>query len=132
MNTVDKYYELGFIHILKYLKKHNEDYFSRNCIDSASKYCHVNILDWIINSDLKIEYFGYAVDYASGKGHVEILNWLKNSGFKFKYSKTPKYMLPSSHIKILDPSRNSNFEFKYSKSAIIWASEKGHIEILDW
>lgn len=64
---------------------------------------HINILNWFRDSDSEFEYSHLAVDYASSDGYVDILNWFKKSGFEFRY-----------------------------KNAISWASENGHINILEW
>ena len=131
--TIDKYYELGSIHILKYLKRHNKDYFSKKCIDLASQYCHVNILDWIINSDFEFRYSKNNIIHASAFGHVHILDWFKNSGLEFEYSfKAIDWASRFGHVNILDWFKNSNLKFKYSSDAIDWASTNGHIHILEW
>ena len=53
--------------------------------------------------------------------------------FEFKYNGWAiNYASENGHIAILDWFKNSEFEFKYDEWAINYASENGHIAILDW
>ena len=69
-------YELGLINILKKLKKNNKHLISGDCIEMASEYGHVNILEWLKNSGLGFKYnVADSIIVASTNGHINILDW---------------------------------------------------------
>ena len=84
--TVNTYYRLGLINILKKLKKNNEYFISDTGIDLASENGHINILKWFKNSGLELKYTDDAIDWASEYDHINVLKWFKNSGLKLKYT----------------------------------------------
>ena len=52
----------------------------------ASMNGHVELLQWLKDSGLKMKYTSSAMDLASGYGHVKVLQWWKDSGLEMKYS----------------------------------------------
>ena len=132
-NMIKIYYELGLINILKKIKTNNEIFVSGDSINCASENNHINILDWLKDSDLEFEYTENAIDSASTNGHINILEWFKNSNLEFKYTDNAIDLASTNgHINILEWFLNSNLEFKYTDYAINLASKNGHINILEW
>jgi hypothetical protein len=136
---------------LKTIKKFNlnitDVYISEVC-----KRGKVNILEWWKNSGLELKYDEWVLNFAFRNNHVEVLKWWKNSGLELKYD----------HDEVLEWCKNSvllewikNFgfldlELKYnglsldeaydnglslnevSENALDFASQNGHVELLEW
>ena len=56
-----------------------------NIIYYASKFGHVQVLEWFKNSGYKFEYNNITMNKASLNRQIQILEWFKNSGYKLKY-----------------------------------------------
>ena len=108
-NSINKYYELGLINILKHFEKNNKYFITNNGIDLASMNGHVCILDWFRNSNLEFKYTEHAVDWASKYGHICILDWFKNSDLEFKYTNhAVDSASRNNHVCVLDWFQNNN------------------------
>jgi len=107
---------------------------SDNCLDHASKNNHINILQWWLNSGIKLElrYFR-ALLFASEYGNLNVLEWWKNSGLKLIYDESSlNFASRNGHINVLNWWLNSGLELKYSKNALKYASEYGQVAVLEW
>uniref|UniRef100_A0A6C0E5U3 Uncharacterized protein n=1 Tax=viral metagenome TaxID=1070528 RepID=A0A6C0E5U3_9ZZZZ len=104
-----------------------------NYIDSASMYGHIDVLEWLKNSELQLAYSNYAMDLASEFGHINVLEWWKNSGLQLEYSMSVMDCASGNgHINVLEWWKNSGLPLKYSDKALEWASGGGHINVLEW
>ena len=54
----------------------------------ASENGDVDLLEWLKNSDIKLEYDIRPLTYATNKGHINVLEWWKNSRLPLKYDNT--------------------------------------------
>ena len=113
--------------------ENNKVLYMNGIIDYASKYGHIEVLDWVINSGYEFDCDECAINDASCYGHVKVLEWFKNYGYEFKYNEYAiNYASKNGHIKILEWFKNSGYEFKYNEYAINYASFNGHIQVLEW
>ena len=72
-------------HIKRFLKF---IHIKKDIINNASKYGHVQVLEWFKNSGYEFKYDEIVIDYASRNGYIEILEWFKNSDYELKYNKS--------------------------------------------
>jgi hypothetical protein len=76
----------------------------------ASENGHVDVLEWLLNSKLPLEYSTSSLHGAMVYGHVNVLEWWKNSGLELKYSHDSsiiKIALDHGHFHVLDWLKNS-------------------------
>ena len=53
--------------------------------------------------------YEWAINFASRYGHIQVLEWFKNSGYKFKYDQYAIYgASEDEHNKILEFFKNCN------------------------
>jgi hypothetical protein len=116
--------------------RNNVVLYMNNIINNASRYGHIQVLEWFKNSGYEVKYFyyfNYAINNASRNGHIKVLEWFKNSGYEFKYGENAiDYASEKGYVKVLEWFKNSGYEFKYNVCAINYASARGHIEVLEW
>jgi hypothetical protein len=94
-------------------------YRNDNIVEYASKYGHVEVLEWFKNSGYEFKYSAYAITAASENGHIQVLEWFKNSGYKFKYNVWAIIWASGyGHIQVLEWFKNSGYKFKYLKRAL--------------
>ncbi len=78
----------GYTDLLRVLREeHQEDFALRH--EDLNVVCargHVNVLNWIMQTDISWKFSRTAIDHASAFGQIAILQWFKNSGTKLKYS----------------------------------------------
>jgi hypothetical protein len=116
-----------------FVVKNDKALYKNDIIFNASKYGHVEILEWYKKSGYKFKYDKNYIYVASKNGHVEVLEWFKKSGYKFKYYKNSIYVASiNNHIQILEWFKNSGYKFKYDESLINRASKYGQVEVLKW
>ena len=65
-------------------------------------------------------------------GLINVLKKLEQNDEHFYSHESINYASDGGHVNILEWFKNSKFEFRYSKHAINWASENGHVNILEW
>ena len=122
--------------------ENNKVLYKNDIIFNASKNGHVQVLEWLKNSDYEFNYDNNAIEHASFNGHVEVLEWFKNYGYNFKYYLRAfnGYYLndiifnasKNGHVQVLEWFKNSGHELKYDKLAINEASFNGHVQVLEW
>jgi hypothetical protein len=113
--------------------ENNKVVYKNNIISNASKYGHIQVLEWFKNSGYEFKYDKWAIDYVYENGHIQVLEWFKNSGYEFKYDRHAINIASGyGHVKVLEWFKNYGYEFKYFKCAITCASEKGHVQVLEW
>jgi hypothetical protein len=126
----DKYYINNIVTITKFNLK-----ITSNYIKHLSMYGRIDILEWLKNSNLLINYDADALDMASSKigDCTYVLDWWKYSGLELKYSIFSLYY-PSlnGHINILEWWKNSGLELKYSQNALMAASQCNRLNVFDW
>ena len=102
--------------------ENNEILYKNDIINRASKYGHVQVLEWFKNSGYEFKYDEMAIDNASKNGNIQVLKWFKNSGYEFKYNKWAINDASAyGHIKVLKIfSKNINIKklIKWSKKII--------------
>jgi hypothetical protein len=99
--------------------ENNKVLYINNIIVNASRYGHIQVLDWFKNSGYKFKYDEYAINYASRNGHIKVLEWFKNSGYEFKYDKLAINNASAfGQIQVLEWFKNSGYAFKYNKHAL--------------
>lgn len=82
--------------------------YTSEAMDYASKYGHINVLEWFKNSGMKMKYTHDSMNFASENGQIIVLNWWKQHAME------------------------SEEKLKYDNHAIDFASMNGHIDILEW
>jgi hypothetical protein len=71
--------------------ENNKVLYKNDIIVDASRYGHIQVLEWFKNSGYEFKYNKNAISYASMNGHDHVLEWFKNSGYQFKYDKLAIY-----------------------------------------
>jgi hypothetical protein len=141
-----KYGNIKFLDsYLKYKRSNNKIYIDDNdrldldytweTMNGASSAGKIEVLDWWINSGLRIKYTSLAMDSASEKGHIDVLNWWlrQKNRLKLKYTENAMdYASCVGDIKILEWWKESGLKPKYTDSSMDSASEKGQIDVLNW
>jgi len=109
-------------------------------IDQISCYGHVHVLDWWYEhrNDLgaPLQYSVLALDNATSSNRVDILNWWydrKNDiELKLPYNLDSVGSYGSIDALKWWIDHQNEFELKYTDSLVVWASEYGHVEILQF
>jgi hypothetical protein len=107
-------------------------------LNNASMYGHVDLLQWLINTKLPLDYTVDAIDFASSKGHVKVLEWLVNSNLLLKYDYAIEYASLNGHIHVLEWWKNSGLQLKYDNTILDTISrslknnENKCIQVLEW
>lgn len=86
-------------------------------MDGAAYYGHVNVLEWFINSSLRLKYTHRAMKWATMNGHLAVLEW---------------FLSHTKHVLNNRQSKTSYLEFKYSTGAIEAAAINGHHAVVEW
>lgn len=153
---MDEIFRNGYLSLIKILSNDKNIKFTDNNTNLICCYGHVDILNWLIKSNIEFEYSIDVLDFVAGNGHINVLEWWKNnsinngdfrnqtkyfnSGIKLNSSKLEfrytKYAINFASLKgylnVINWFKNSNFKIKYTHYAIDWAAEFGHLHILDW
>jgi hypothetical protein len=116
-----------------YVVENNKVLYINDIINNASKYGHIQVLEWFKKSGYEFKYYKWAFTWASRNGHVQVLEWFKNSEYEFKIDALAINNASScGHIQVFEWFKNSGYEFKYTEWAINEASYNGHIQVLEW
>ena len=104
-----------------------------DALDIASSNCNIDVLQWWLNSGLELKYSCDSLDYASKNNHINVLQWWLDSGLELKYScDLLYYASKNNHVNILQWLLDSGLELKYSCDSLDYASKNGHIDVLQW
>jgi hypothetical protein len=105
-----------------------EDVFS-----FASEKGFINLLNWLVDSNIPVKCGRYSLYLASLNGHAHILEWWKNTGLPLKYDESPLNIASKKgFVHILEWWKNSSLSLKYSEKALSSASEDATTNSLKW
>ena len=111
--------------------ENNKVLYKNDIIKYASKYGHIQVLEWFKNSGYEFEYSETAIFFASGNGRVQVLEWFKNSGYEFKYDENAiDYASSFGNVQVLEWFKNSSYKFKYNKRFIFFSYRFKRVKIL--
>ncbi|KAI8803038.1 hypothetical protein BJ742DRAFT_777712 [Cladochytrium replicatum] len=78
--SVDEASSRGFVDVLELHRLLGYNLYSDVAMDLASKYGHIDVLEWWrVSSGSSLYWTRHAVEWASAFGHVDVLQWWKNS-----------------------------------------------------
>jgi hypothetical protein len=107
--------------------------YSEDPMDYASAHGHLDVLECWKNSKLRLKYSEKAIDHASMNGHPNVLEWWCKSGLGLKYSEKAMGLASmNNHINVLEWWKNSGLLLKYSEFALNSATMNGHLDVLKW
>jgi hypothetical protein len=129
-----------------YFAKDRYTLIPSQCIDLASEYGNVDVLEWWFKSGLPFSYSSNALDTASIHGHINVLEWWLKSNLPLKYTNSAlDGASANGHVNVLEWWKKSKLELKYSSNAMEYASGQliyrnnlnfdslcGHINVLEW
>ena len=115
--------------------------YGPEAMDGASRAGFVEVLDWWLNSGLKLTYTEKALESASAKGHVEVLEWwrvnsLKVSGvagheLPLKVGKSILLAAQSGRTNSIEWWENSGIPYSHEDGVARLASQHGHVPVLE-
>ena len=59
--------------------------YTNDTINNASENGHVDILEWVHNSEYEFKYNARTISDASKNGHINVLEWFHKSDYEFLY-----------------------------------------------
>ncbi len=86
-------------------------------MNGAAHHGRVNVLEWFINSSLRLKYTENAIIWAAMNGHLPVLEW---------------FLSHTKHVLNNRQSKTSYLEFKYSTRAIEAATTSKHYVVVEW
>jgi len=96
--------------------------YGPEAMDGASRAGFVEVLDWWLNSGLKLTYTEKALESASAKGHVEVLEWWRVNSDKLAAAAATNADVPASEREM---------PLKVGKS-ILLAAQSGRTNSIEW
>ncbi|KAJ3128048.1 hypothetical protein HK098_005260 [Nowakowskiella sp. JEL0407] len=131
------------LNVLEWISNHDLSYKTNEAVwvfRNAAKIGDVRILNWWIDRGLKLDWFylNNVLDDVSIANKVDILNWMvkaasEDSDAKLVYSeKSLDGASDKGHVEILQWWKDSGLKLKWTAKAIESASRQGHVEVLDW
>ncbi|KAK5056537.1 hypothetical protein LTR84_012068 [Exophiala bonariae] len=115
--------------------------YGPEAMDGASRAGFVEVLDWWLNSGLKLTYTEKALESASAKGHVEVLEWWRVNSLKFagaigrelplKVGKSILLAAQSGRTNSIEWWENSGIPYAHEDGVSRLASQHGHVPVLE-
>jgi hypothetical protein len=112
--------------------KLNLEFISKFYILLASSNKRIDVLEWLKNSGLYLEFDKWPINMASYRGNINVLEWWKNSKIPLLSHDALDWTVYGNHVDVLEWWKNSGLPLGYSEIAIEHASKKGYINILKW
>ncbi|ORZ31981.1 hypothetical protein BCR44DRAFT_1463422 [Catenaria anguillulae PL171] len=125
----------GHVHVLDWLHRHSRRrmFYSHEAMDLASEAGEVHVLQWWLDSGLKLRYSTQAMDGASVNGETDVLEWYKRSGLPLKFTEDAIDLASADgHEASLQWWLESGLELVYSELAIHEATAAAHLDVLRW
>lgn len=115
--------------------------YGPEAMDGASRAGFVEVLDWWLNSGLKLTYTEKALESASAKGHVEVLEWWRVNSLKLagivgrelplKVGKSILLAAQSGRTNSIEWWENSGIPYAHEDGVSRLASQHGHVPVLE-
>ncbi|KIW24735.1 uncharacterized protein PV07_10430 [Cladophialophora immunda] len=114
--------------------------YGPEALDGASRAGFVEVLDWWLNSGLKLTYTEKALESASAKGHVEVLEWWKENSQKLagtdremplKVGKSILLAAQSGRTNSIEWWETSGIPYAHEDGVARLASQHGHVPVLE-
>jgi hypothetical protein len=114
--------------------------YGPEAIDGASRAGFVEVLDWWLNSGLKLTYTEKALESASAKGHVEVLEWWRTNSQKLagtdremplKVGKSILLAAQSGRTNSIHWWETSGIPYSHEDGVARLASQHGHVPVLE-
>jgi hypothetical protein len=114
--------------------------YGPEAMDGASRAGFVEVLDWWLNSGLKLTYTEKALESASAKGHVEVLEWWRVNSQKLAGTDREMPLKAGKSIILAAQSGRTNSIAWWETSGIPYAhedgvarlaSQHGHVPVLE-
>ncbi|KIW96172.1 uncharacterized protein Z519_03239 [Cladophialophora bantiana CBS 173.52] len=114
--------------------------YGPEALDGASRAGFVEVLDWWLNSGLKLTYTEKALESASAKGHVEVLEWWKENSQKMagtdremplKVGKSILLAAQSGRTNSIEWWETSGIPYAHEDGVARLASQHGHVPVLE-
>lgn len=111
--------------------------YGTEALDGASRAGFVEVLDWWLNSGLRLSYTERALENASAKGHIEVLEWWKkaneqrgDSEVPLKVGKSILAAAQSGRANVIQWWENSGVHYSHEDGVARLASAQGHVDVL--
>jgi hypothetical protein len=111
--------------------------YGTEALDGASRAGFVEVLDWWLNSGLRLSYTERALENASAKGHTEVLEWWKkaneqrgDSEVPLKVGKSILAAAQSGRANVIQWWENSGVHYSHEDGVARLASAQGHVDVL--
>lgn len=114
--------------------------YGPEAMDGASRAGFVEVLDWWLNSGLKLTYTEKALESASAKGHVEVLEWWRVNSQKLsgtdreiplKVGKSILLAAQSGRTNSIAWWETSGIPYAHEDGVARLASQHGHVPVLE-
>ncbi|KAK5444326.1 hypothetical protein LTS15_010441 [Exophiala xenobiotica] len=114
--------------------------YGPEAMDGASRAGFVEVLDWWLDSGLKLTYTEKALESASAKGHVEVLEWWRINSLKLagtpremplKVGKSILLAAQSGRTNSIEWWENSGIPYAHEDGVARLASAHGHVGVLE-
>jgi hypothetical protein len=115
--------------------------YGPEAMDGASRAGFVEVLDWWLNSGLKLTYTEKALESASAKGHVEVLEWWRANSQKLagteeremplKVGKSIILAAQSGRTNSIEWWETSGIPYAHEDGVARLASQHGHVPVLE-
>ncbi|KAL6245673.1 hypothetical protein RBB50_007672 [Rhinocladiella similis] len=114
--------------------------YGPEALDGASRAGFVEVLDWWLESGLKLTYTEKALESASAKGHVEVLEWWRVNSLKLagtsrelplKVGKSILLAAQAGRTNSIEWWENSGIPYAHEDGVARLASAHGHVGVLE-
>ncbi|KAL2431772.1 hypothetical protein ABEF95_013747 [Exophiala dermatitidis] len=114
--------------------------YGPEAMDGASRAGFVEVLDWWLESGLKLTYTERALESASAKGHVHVLEWWRVNSLKLagtpremplKVGKSILLAAQSGRTNSIEWWENSGIPYSHEDGVARLASQHGHVPVLE-
>ncbi|KIW16457.1 hypothetical protein PV08_06511 [Exophiala spinifera] len=114
--------------------------YGPEALDGASRAGFVEVLDWWLDSGLKLTYTEKALESASAKGHVEVLEWWRVNSLKLagtsrelplKVGKSILLAAQAGRTNSIEWWENSGIPYAHEDGVARLASAHGHVGVLE-
>ncbi|KIW45677.1 uncharacterized protein PV06_04048 [Exophiala oligosperma] len=114
--------------------------YGPEALDGASRAGFVEVLDWWLESGLKLTYTEKALESASAKGHVDVLEWWRVNSLKLagttremplKVGKSILLAAQAGRTNSIEWWENSGIPYAHEDGVARLASAHGHVGVLE-